>query len=138
VLGRFADGTPALTVRAVGSGRAYVAGSHLDVAAGKDATTRSLLGAIAEAAGAKRLFTAAASDETSARVYARLRRSNGNGLLAITSTSDTPTDLVVNVAARKAVDLLNGEEIDAVSCVSISVAARGSRLLALEELDAEA
>lgn len=137
VLARFEDGAVAGTVARHGSGLAFALGSHLDVAVargGSDATS-SLLGAIAEAAGARRRWSAPLAADGLPRVYARLRRNGRRGLLTLTSTAPDPTEAEVHVRAGRATDLTSGAAIATATPLRVSVSPGGSRLILLEDID---
>lgn len=138
VLARFEDGAVAGTIRCYGSALAVAFGSHLDVAVtrGGNAATSHLLAAIAEAAGARRRWTAPLADDGLPRVYARLRTNGRRGLLTVTSTASRSSEAEVHVRARRATDLISGEVIAAADTLRVRVAPAGSRFILLEDVDA--
>lgn len=138
VIGRFEDGSAALTLRRHGSGHGIAVGTHLDVAIarGDYAEGSSLLAAIAELSGARRLWTAPAAADGLPRVFARLRSDGERALLAVTSTSDAASSASVHVRAATAHDLLTGETVACEPELRVDVPARGTRIILLEGIHA--
>jgi hypothetical protein len=139
VVGRFADGSPALTRCEHGAGTAWLAGSHLDVAVRRhgDPATTQLLRSIARATAGEPLWSAELSDDGLPRVWARLRSRGDEGILAVTSTAAHASSLTVSVRARTATDLLTDEAIVVnAHGFSVPVEPMGSRLIKLEGIDA--
>lgn len=139
VVGRFADGSPALTVNAYGQGTAWLAGTHLDVGVtryGEPATSR-LLAAIARATAGPPLFQAPPGSDGLPRMWARLRRAGSEGVLAVTTTDRAGGSVSINVSATSARDLMSGEVLAThADHLAISVPPMGARLIHLEGLDA--
>ncbi len=139
VIGRFEDGTPALTVSRHGEGSAWLAGTHLDVGVIRhaDTATGQLLAAIAHATAGRPLFTADPGSDGLPRTWVRLRRSGNEGILAVTTTAPEGGSVTVEVTAARARDLLSGE---AIACggerLTIAVPPMGARLIRLEGIDA--
>ncbi|CAN5565767.1 beta-galactosidase [soil metagenome] len=139
VLGRFADGAPALTVREHGLGKAWLAGTHLDVSVTRhrDRVTSQLLAAIARAAAGMPLFTAHPGSDGLPRSWARLRRSGREGVLTLTTTDPGGASVTVHVGADRARDLLTGESLEtSAHRLIIHVPPMGARLIHLEGTDA--
>ncbi len=138
VIGRFSDGTPALTYNRHGLGGAWLAGTHLDIGVKRhgDPASSRLLAAIAQAATGEPLFSADVANDGLPRTWARLRRSGGEGVLSLTTTAPEGGTVTVNVSAERARDLLTGESIEVSSAhLTAAVPPMGARLIHLEGLD---
>ena len=139
VIGRFADGTPALTVNRHGEGTAWLVGTHLDVSVIRegDTATGQLLAAIAHAAVGAPLFQADPGSDGLPRTWARVRRSGPDGVLSVTTTAPEGGSVTIHTRAASARDLLSGESITTEGDhLTITVPPMGARLIQLEGLDA--
>ena len=71
------------------------------------------------------------------RVWVRLRRSAGDGVLSVTTTAPEGGSVTINARAGRARDLLSGEPIDTDGDrLTIAVPPMGARLIHLEGIDA--
>ena len=138
VIGRFEDGTPALTVARHGDGTAWLAGTHLDVGVARygEPATSQLLAAIAHATVGAPLFRADPGSDGLPRLWVRLRRSGSEGLLSITTTDRAGGSVSIDVDVSGARDLLSGDTFDTdADHLTVHVPPMGARLIHLEGID---
>ncbi|HEU4567172.1 MAG TPA: beta-galactosidase [Marmoricola sp.] len=112
VVGRFADGSPALVRRGVGDGVAWVCGTHLDLGLLRHGAVenRVFLDSLARDAGAHRMWDVEPGEDGLHRVWAQARHADGRRVVALTSTDTSPRWVTVHLAgATSAVDVLTGE-----------------------------
>lgn len=136
VLARFEDGSIAATLNRHGRGKAILIGTHLDVAVRRlpGGLATSLIAAIADGAGARRLWNAPLASDGLPRVYARTRSNGASGLLTVTSTAAEPIDAVVHLSPAQATDLITKDPVPVGDGLLVRVPAAGSRYIALEGL----
>jgi hypothetical protein len=136
VLARFDDGTVAATRTRYGEGSAILVGTHLDVAVRRvdGGRATAFLAAVAEGAGARRLWSAPPASDGLPRVYARLRRDGDAALLTVTSTATEHTEALIEVTARTATDLVTRQALTVGDRLAVQVPPAGSRYILLEGL----
>lgn len=113
VIGRFPDGSAALTRRVLpGGGVAWACGTHLDLGVTRHpgGGAASVLARAVAGSGARRLWTASPAADGLPRVWAqhRVDPATGRGIVAVTSTDPEPRDVRLHVPAASARDLYGG------------------------------